>query len=427
MFKLFREKISRAISRFTGKAKEVEDTSKETEEQIKQESEKPKQLEKEQKKEKEIEKQSQLEKKSNKKEDKKFEEKIDKKPELKNEANSVKIDDDSEKILGNEKEIKPEQKIIEKIEKEEPSEKEKNDGKHEEKKKGWSLFWKKPEPDHVKIKIDEQKFEDLFFELEMTLIENNVAMEVIKLIKTNLHDKLIIEGVAKGKFEDAVKNVLKSSIEKILDFNIPDIIEISKTKKPLKLLFIGINGSGKTTTIAKICNLFQKNGKTCVLVAADTFRAAAIQQLEEHAKRLNAKLIKQDYGSDPAAVAFDAVKYAEAHDIDVVLVDTAGRLHTNTNLIEELRKIKRVIKPDMTIYVGESITGNDCVEQARRYNLEIGIDGIILTKTDVDEKGGAALSVSFVTEKPILFLANGQEYNNIEKFEKEKILNSLGL
>ena len=163
------------------------------------------------------------------------------------------------------------------------------------------------------------------------------------------------------------------------------------------------------------------------MAAGDTFRAAAIQQLEEHAQNLNIKIIKHDYGSDAAAVAFDAIAYAKAHDLDTVLIDTAGRMHSNTNLMDEMKKIVRVAKPDMVLFVGESITGNDCIEQAKQFNEIIGITGIVLTKADVDEKGGAALSIAHVTGKPIIFLGMGQRYEDLKPFSKDMIMNNLGL
>jgi fused signal recognition particle receptor len=166
---------------------------------------------------------------------------------------------------------------------------------------------------------------------------------------------------------------------------------------------------------------------SCVIAAADTFRAASIEQLQLHADKLNVKLIKHDYGSDPAAVAFDAIRHAEAKNIDVVLVDTAGRMHSNTNLLDEMRKIVRVAKPDLKIFVGESITGNDCVEQAQTFNSTISIDGIILTKADVDEKGGAALSISYITKKPIMYIGIGQEYADLREFSSSLVVESLGL
>ncbi|MDO8656013.1 MAG: signal recognition particle-docking protein FtsY, partial [Nanoarchaeota archaeon] len=191
--------------------------------------------------------------------------------------------------------------------------------------------------------------------------------------------------------------------------------------------FFGINGTGKTTSIAKLTHYFQQHKKSVVLAACDTFRAAAIQQLEEHADKLGVKMIKHDYGSDAAAVAFDAVKYAQKNEIDIVLIDTAGRLHSNTNLMSELDKIIRVAKPDLKIFVGESITGNDCIEQARQFNQLVEMDGAILTKVDVDEKGGAPLSIAYTIKKPILFLGVGQRYQDLEKFDAEQIVQRLGL
>jgi fused signal recognition particle receptor len=203
--------------------------------------------------------------------------------------------------------------------------------------------------------------------------------------------------------------------------------EKRKLNEPFIIAFVGVNGSGKTTTIAKMSKYFQDHNLKTVLVAADTFRAAAIQQLEEHANKLGVKIIKQDYGSDPAAVAFDGIAYAKAKNIDVVLIDTAGRLHSNTNLMDEMKKIMRVAKPDVKIFIGESITGNDCVEQAQQFDSAVNIDGIVLSKVDVDEKGGAAISVSYVTGKPILFFGNGQTYESLQPFDKDAVLRNLGL
>ena len=193
------------------------------------------------------------------------------------------------------------------------------------------------------------------------------------------------------------------------------------------MMFVGVNGSGKTTTLAKVAKYFKEKDMTCVIAACDTFRAAAIQQLEEHANNVGVKMIKHDYGADPAAVAYDAIEHARSKDIDVVLVDTAGRLHSNTNLMDELRKIDRVANPDLTVFIGESTTGNDCVEQATKFQEAVDIDGIILTKMDVDEKGGAAISISYVTGKPIIFYTNGQGYDDIEPFDKKVVLENLGL
>ena len=280
-------------------------------------------------------------------------------------------------------------------------------------------------------KISEAKFNELFWELELAMLENNVAVEVIEKIKEDLKQEIVDKPIARGKVEDKISSALKESITGLFDVEKIDLLERARQakaeKKPLVICFVGINGSGKTTTIAKMAELFQKNGFSTVLAAADTFRAAAIDQLQMHADKLGTKLIKQDYGSDAAAVAFDAIKHAQAARKDVVLIDTAGRLHSNVNLMAELDKVCRVAKPDLKIFVGESITGNDCIEQAKKFDEAIGIDGIVLAKADVDEKGGAAISVSYVTKKPILFIGTGQEYKDLKPFDSSIIVDSLGL
>jgi fused signal recognition particle receptor len=182
-----------------------------------------------------------------------------------------------------------------------------------------------------------------------------------------------------------------------------------------------------TTTIAKIADSLKKQKISSVIAAADTFRAASIEQIQEHGKKLGIKVISHEYGSDPASVGFDAIKYAKKNFIDCVLIDTAGRMHTSKNLIKEIEKISKVTKPDTKIFIGESITGNDVIEQARSFNFSIGIDGIILTKADIDEKGGTSLSVGYVTKKPILYLGCGQLYEDIVPFNKKDFIKKLGL
>jgi fused signal recognition particle receptor len=275
--------------------------------------------------------------------------------------------------------------------------------------------------------MSDERFEELFYELEIGLLENNVALEVIDKIRTDLKEELVNKRVRVGKAQQAVEQALLKSIKGLFEVPQIDLIKAAEGKKPLVIVFVGVNGSGKTTTIAKVASLFKDIGKVPVIAAADTFRAAAIQQLEEHAHRLGVKMIKHDYGSDPAAVAFDAIRYADAKKADVVLIDTAGRLHSNSNLMDEMKKIVRVAKPDLKIFIGEAITGNDCVEQARQFNEAIGIDGIILSKADVDDKGGAAISVSYVTGKPILYLGNGQEYDKLTRFQPSLVTEGLGL
>ena len=319
-------------------------------------------------------------------------------------------------------EPKPEVKIEKPVEK--PVVEEAPKAEEKPKKKG---FFKFITEKITTKKISEKQFDDLFWDLELAMLENNVAVEVIEKIKSDLKKELTESPIPRGKVEDTVINSLKKSVSELFDVEQIDLLKKAKEKKPLVICFVGINGSGKTTSIAKVANMMLQNKKSVVMAAADTFRAAAIDQLQLHADKLGVKLIKHDYGSDAAAVAFDAVKHAEAKNKDVVLIDTAGRLHSDQNLVEEMKKIVRVSKPDLIIFVGESITGNDCTEQAQKFNEAVGIDGIILSKADVDEKGGAAISVSYVTKKPILYMGVGQEYLDLERFDKDKIIASMGL
>lgn len=292
-------------------------------------------------------------------------------------------------------------------------------------------FFGKVSDTFTKIQLSEEKFEELFWDLELALLEGNVAVEVIDLIKKDLKEELTTGKISRKNVSEIIQDTLKRTIDKVLTvptINLEDAIrKRNKEGEPYIISVIGINGAGKTTAIAKLTHRLQKEGFSIVWAASDTFRAAAIQQLEEHANKLGVKMIKHDYNSDPAAVAFDAVKHAKAKNLNVVMIDTAGRMHSNDNLMQELRKLIKVNKPDMKIYVGESITGNDCVEQAKIYDEQIGIDGIILTKADTDEKGGAAISISHVTGRPILFLGTGQTYDDLEPFDKHKIMESLGL
>ncbi len=276
--------------------------------------------------------------------------------------------------------------------------------------------------------ISADKFEELFWDLELLLLENNLAVEVIERIKTDLKRELVNKPLPRD-VENKITHTLKQTLQEILSLQAKDILtEITnKEKKPYVIALFGINGAGKTTSLAKLTSYLLRNNHSVVWAASDTFRAAAIQQLEEHAQKLSVKTIKHDYGADAAAVAFDAIKYAEKNNIEVVLIDTAGRLHSNINLMAELEKIIRVAKPDLKLFVGESITGNDCIEQAKQFQQLVDLDGVILTKADVDEKGGAALSISYILKKPILFFGVGQRYEDLEPFDKEKILERLGL
>ncbi|MCD6590056.1 signal recognition particle-docking protein FtsY [Candidatus Woesearchaeota archaeon] len=273
--------------------------------------------------------------------------------------------------------------------------------------------------------ISEKAFEEVFQELELEMLEANVALEVVEKIKNDLKSSIVGREFRKGELETVIIEELRKSIEEILNQGYIDILKLSNEKKPLVIAFFGINGTGKTTTIAKIAKMFLDNGKKVVIAAADTYRAASIEQLEEHANRLGVRVIKHDYGADPAAVAFDAVQHAKAKNIDIVLIDTAGRMHSNKNLMEELRKIVRVVKPDLKVLVAESITGNDSIIQAEMFDRGVGIDAVILTKVDVDEKGGTALSITYTIKKPIIFLGVGQEYKDLKRFDPREISNTI--
>ncbi|MFA6462272.1 MAG: signal recognition particle-docking protein FtsY [Candidatus Woesearchaeota archaeon] len=313
--------------------------------------------------------------------------------------------------------------ISEKEEKQEDKKEKIKEREEVEEKKG---FFGKVKQTLTTKTISEDKFEDLFWGLEVALLENNVSVEVIEKIKQDLKLELVDKPLPRD-VETVIGETLKRTLQEILSVKKINLLELIKKKKPYVIAFFGVNGAGKTTSIAKLTYYLQQHGLSVVLAACDTFRAAAIQQLEEHADRLKVKMIKHDYGSDAAAVAYDAVKYADKNKIDVVLIDTAGRLHSNTNLMQELEKIIRIAKPHLKLFVGESITGNDCIEQAREFNSLVEMDGAILTKADVDEKGGAPLSIAYTIKKPILFLGMGQEYKDLEEFNAEKILERLGL
>jgi fused signal recognition particle receptor len=299
-----------------------------------------------------------------------------------------------------------------------------------------AVIEKKPEPEKSEgvfsrlkaavttKKISHEEFENIFQELEIDLLENNVALEVVDKIKADLWEALSTERFNRFSPEKRVQQALMESIEGL--FMDPfDILKEAKSKEIYIICAVGINGSGKTTTLAKLAHYFKEHKLEPVLAAGDTFRAAAIQQLEEHANKIGVKIIKQQYGADAAAVAFDAIQYAKANKARVVLIDTAGRLHSNTNLMEELKKIVRVAKPDRTLFIGEATTGNDCVEQAVQFQQAVNVDGIVLSKVDVDERGGAALSISYVTKKPIIFFGTGQTYDDLQPFDKTIVVQQL--
>ncbi len=278
--------------------------------------------------------------------------------------------------------------------------------------------------------LKDKDIDEVLFELEVALLEADVATEVIDMIKSDLKKQLIGATVQKDKIDDFVKQSLRNSISSMFDstpkIDILDNIQKKKEKgEPYIISFMGINGTGKTTTIAKFANLLRENKFSAVIAAADTYRAGAIEQITEHGKRLNIKVIAQNYGSDPAAVSRDAVLYAKSHKVDCVLIDTAGRMQTSKNLMDQIAKINKVVNPDLKLFVGDSLAGNDTVSQAREFYNYTKFDGAILTKSDADARGGAAISIVKITSSPILYLGVGQEYKDLKPFDKNSFLESL--
>ena len=273
------------------------------------------------------------------------------------------------------------------------------------------------------ITIGEGEVSDLLSELELSLLEADVAYDVSLSVTEQLRSRLVGMKVPKNEVGERTRQAIREVLESIMDndrkFDLA--VRVRSLQKPVKILFVGPNGAGKTTTMAKVARMFLDSGLSVVFSASDTFRAAAIEQAEVHAGRLGVAIVKSKYGADPSSVAFDAINYARSHSIDVVLIDSAGRQDTNQNLLDELRKMDRVAKPDMKIYIGESIGGNSIIEQIKAFNSTIGLDGAILTKLDCDAKGGTAISISHATGIPVLYLGVGQAYTDLVPFDPRKI------
>ena len=276
--------------------------------------------------------------------------------------------------------------------------------------------------------ISEKHLEDTLWDLEMGLLEGDVAMEVASNVVDSVKNNLVGRKIKRSNdITEYTFNALKDAVSDIIDIPGKSMTEMIEEKEngPFVVMFVGINGTGKTTTIGKLANYYLKKGYEPVIAASDTFRAGAIEQVTHHADNVGVKIIKHQKGSDPAAVAFDAVEHARAKGKELVLIDTAGRMQTNTNLMDEMKKIKRVSKPDLVVFVGDALTGNDATEQAAKFNEAIDIDGVILTKADADSKGGASLSIGYVIKRPILFLGVGQGYDDIKEYDPEWMLNQL--
>ena len=282
-----------------------------------------------------------------------------------------------------------------------------------------------------KVRVNERDADPFLDQLRIALLETDVNYDVAERFVDTLHNNLVGKELESRDIAKGVRQEIRNTLLQILSKNAGiDVLKLAAERKssgetPFKILFLGPNGAGKTTTIAKMASMLSSNGIRCVISASDTFRAAAIEQSEIHAKRLGVDVIKGRYGADPASIAFDAVAYAKAHGLDAVLIDTAGRQETNRSLIEELKKMVRVNKPDLCIFIGESIAGNALLDQVKQFNEAAKLDGVILTKLDVDAKGGNTLSILSDTSVPVLYFGMGEGYKDLMPYDSQFIVDNI--
>ena len=282
-----------------------------------------------------------------------------------------------------------------------------------------------------KTEIKGKELERLLDEFKLLLVQSDIAFEVAEHICETVRERVEKTPVSRlADRREMLRTVLLEVLDEVLNSGgkadiVEKIREKRKTGQPSVLVFVGINGTGKTTTIAKVANLLQKKGFSVVVSCSDTYRTGSIEQLEMHAKRVGVRSIRHTYGADAAAVAFDTINYAKSHGIDVVLIDTAGRMQTDKNLMKEVEKIVRVTSPDFTVFVGDALAGNDAVSQAEEFTKYIKIDGSILTKLDADAKGGSAISIAYVTKKPVIFLGTGQSYDDLTAFDSRSLISKI--
>ncbi len=281
----------------------------------------------------------------------------------------------------------------------------------------------------ARFTINESVLDDILWDLEVGLLESDVALPVVEAIKKSVREQLLSLTIG-GKPEEIVEKVLRTAIKRVLSVNPMDFdafvrAKMAAGKKPVVIMFVGVNGTGKTTSIGRIAWRLKEQGLSVCMAAGDTFRAGAIEQLALHGERLGVTVIQHKAGGDPAAVAFDAIEHAKARNKAVVLLDTAGRMQNNRALMDEMDKVRRVANPDLVVFVGDSLAGNDAVEQARKFDEIVDIGGVILTKVDVDAKGGAALSVAYTINKPLLFVGVGQNYPDLKPFDADWLVSRL--
>ncbi|KAF1078625.1 signal recognition particle-docking protein FtsY [Methanogenium sp. MK-MG] len=276
------------------------------------------------------------------------------------------------------------------------------------------------------VHISEKKIEGPLQELELVLLENDVALQTVDAISEQMRNELTGSTKKIGSSIDTmVMDALRGALLNVLGEGFSLTTYINTHDHPVKVLFTGVNGAGKTTTIAKVAAYLKAEGYSVVIGSGDTFRAGANEQMQTHADRVGVKVIRHQEGADPSAVLYDAVEYAKAHGIDVVLADTAGRFHNRANLMNQLAKIRRVFSPDIVAYVDEAVAGNDAVIRAEEFNNAVGTDVVVLTKADMDTKGGAAISIAHTIGRPIMFLGTGQEYTDIIPFEPRAVVSDL--
>ena len=278
---------------------------------------------------------------------------------------------------------------------------------------------------------DSPALNNLMEELEWIMLESDISSDAVSAVMSALRKNLIGQRLRKGaNLSKVLEASLKRALRGILKAGYWDFYKsihsfVDKKDTPVVIMFVGVNGTGKTTTVAKIAHLLQKRGLSVIAAAGDTFRAGAIEQLESHCKKLDIRCVSSQRGGDSAAIARDAVDSAKAKGIDVVLVDTAGRMQNKSNLMAELEKVRRVANPHLTLFVGDALAGNDAVDQARNFQEMLKFDGAVLTKLDTDAKGGAGLSIAHVTGRPIVLCGIGQGYDDLIQFDPDWLLQQL--
>ena len=281
-----------------------------------------------------------------------------------------------------------------------------------------------------KIIAASKALDDILEELETDLLMADMGHDAVVDVMNALRASIIGARInRKADLSEVIDQALRNALLKLLEAGYWDFDKTVKSflaqGKPVSIMMVGVNGTGKTTTTAKLAHRLTQNGYSVVFAAADTFRAGAIDQLANHAERLGVRCIHSQRGGDAAAIARDAYESAKARGEDIVIIDTAGRMQNKTNLMEELRKVHRVTRPHLVLFVADALAGNDAVVQAKEFQRMLSFDGAVLCKLDTDAKGGAALSISHATGRPIVLAGVGQGYDDLRDFDPNWLLNSI--